>query len=63
MLSHHTKTKEEEERDANLWRFMRQSKKNSQQILDGKYLILKTIGDGRYARYSELFYIVSLNLI
>ena len=50
MLSHHDKSKEEEERKANLWRLMRQSKKNTQAVLDDKYLVLKTIGDGRYAR-------------
>lgn len=32
---------------------MRIYKKETQIILDNKYLILKTIGDGRYARYDQ----------
>lgn len=50
MLSHENKTKEDEEQEANLWRLMRRSKKQSRSILDGKYLIQRTIGHGRYAK-------------
>lgn len=50
MLSNHTKTKEEEERQANLWRLIRTNKKSQKCILDNKFLIIKTIGDGRYAK-------------
>jgi hypothetical protein len=50
MLSHSNKTKEEQEREANLWRLMRANKKQSKAILDGKYAVLRTIGDGRYAK-------------
>jgi hypothetical protein len=50
MLSHNTKSKEDEERDANLWRLMRTTKKGVRSILDGKYIIIKTIGSGRYAK-------------
>jgi hypothetical protein len=50
MLSHHNQTKEEEERQANLWRLIRHSKKNSRSVLDNKYIIIKTIGTGRYAK-------------
>lgn len=50
MLSNHIKTKDEEERQANLWRLIRTNKKNQKAVLDNKYLVIKTIGDGRYAK-------------
>jgi hypothetical protein len=50
MLSNSCKNKEEEERNANLWRLIRTNKKNYKAVLDDKYLVLRTIGDGRYAK-------------
>ena len=50
MLSNSNNKQYEEELEANLWRLMRSHKKNSKQILDEKYAILRTIGDGRYAK-------------
>jgi hypothetical protein len=50
MLSNNCKNKEEEERNANLWRLIRTNKKNYKAVLDDKYLVLRTIGDGRYAK-------------
>eukprot|EP00347_Sterkiella_histriomuscorum_P001022 403373639 len=43
-------SKEDEERQANLWRLMKEQKKPTKSILDNKYMIIKTIGDGRYAK-------------
>jgi hypothetical protein len=50
MLSNNIKDKEEEEREANLWRLIRNNNKTYKVILDDKYLVLRTIGDGRYAK-------------
>lgn len=50
MLSNTKKTKEEEQIDANLWRLMRNKRKITKAVLDDKYLVIKTIGDGRYAK-------------
>ena len=41
---------EEQERQNNLWRLMRTSKKGVRAILDGKYLMGRTIGRGGYAK-------------
>jgi hypothetical protein len=50
MLSNNSQNNDDQEREANLWRLVRTSKKQNKRILDEKYLILKTIGDGRYAK-------------
>ena len=50
MLPNSNNNQQEEELEANLWRLIRSHKKDSKNVLDEKYAILRTIGDGRYAK-------------